>query len=204
MEEGVVTSEGLCRCPQVPVSSSGRARGRVKHCPGAGGLLSPRWVFPAGGAGWVPKAPSRGLGAGLGALNWDSHMRPNRSGCHMPGRRGTGAQETGWRTGSSQMTLGVPKGLAPRCLPPAAGHKPPPSFGWLSQAPCGQEGPGWGGQSLHSLQRYPRSIPWGGGCWRDPDRAWQRREVQQPRAERAELLPHPLLWDSPGALRVPG
>lgn len=175
-----------------------------------------RWRFaqPQAGFsswwGWMgaeSTQPRAGRRAGCPELGQSHAAKPQR----LSHAWKTGHGRPGNRVEDRQLPndFGGPQGFSPRVFAPSSWAQAPSHtwgrLSWLSQAPWGQEGPGWGGQSLH--ERYPRSIPWGGGCWRDPDRAWQRREVQQPRAERAEraeLLPHPLLWDSPGALRVPG
>lgn len=114
--------EGPCRCPQVPASSGAAGRGAgVKHCPGPGCLLSTRQVFPTMGLDRCRKHP---------AMAWAWCRAPQqRQPCaapaaksqqlRMPRRWVGGTQGRGWgRRGSSQMTLGVPKGL-----PPPAGHK---------------------------------------------------------------------------------
>lgn len=90
-QEGQVTSEGPCRCPQVPVLSHGAAKGRGSDIAPAP-LFAQRWAgFTATGLDWGRRRPAV---AGHAVKHvWP--RQPDSGSFHMPRRRDVGSQETG-------------------------------------------------------------------------------------------------------------
>lgn len=125
-EEGEATSEGPCRCPQVPVSGHAAGRGAgVKHCPDPGCLLSTRPVFPAAGLDLCRKRPATAWAGCRGVLSGDSHVwprQPNSSSFRVPRRWDVGAQETrGEKERQVPHDFGGPPGFAPTSWAQATG-----------------------------------------------------------------------------------
>lgn len=179
-QEGQVTSEGPCRCPQVPVLSHGAAKGRGSDIAPAP-LFAQRWAgFTATGLDWGRRRPAV---AGHAVKHvWP--RQPDSGSFHMPRRRDVGSQETGEEERQLPNYFGDPQGFALDIIR-SAQKLVPADFRILPLNPWCSQG------SLHPPNPQPRhpSLP--------------PNEPSQPPAHPAKPPPHGSPWIL-SKLHIPG